>query len=372
MPGSGTSSSNQTQSQQTNPYAGAVAPLNGILGRVGGISSDLTGAETGALNQLSANAGNGPSQFSGGITGAANSLLAGGGANNTNPMINEAYKRYTDMMNPYATGQMSGINSPEMQAMLSQIQNDVGGGINAQFAASGRDGSGMNQQTWARGIAQGEATPLLAQMNQDTQNRLGAITGMFGAGGATAGQLAGNQQQFNANQQAGISAADAATQAQNYGPMQQLAIEAQRRGIPLQTMAQQMGLVLPAGQAFGTTTGNTQTQSNPSLWQNIAMMGQGLGSLLGGGSNAANAYRLSDERVKEHKAEIGQLYDGTPVWSFNYIGDPRPQVGLMAQDVEQRTPEAVAEFGGIKAVDYGKATERARAIGGILGNLGAR
>lgn len=366
--GKGTSDSNQTQVQQTTPYGPAQASLSGILGNVGSINPALTGTETGALNQLSTNAGNGPSQFAPGITGTANNLLAGGGANNTNPMINDAYAQYQKAMNPYASGDMSGINSPQMQAVLAQIQNDVKMNVGGAFAANGRDGSGYDQRSQSEGIASGEAVPLLSQMNTDTQNRLGAITGMFGAGGTTAGMLGTNQQNFNNNQQAGITAADAATTAQNYGPLQQLQIEAQRRGIPLQTMAQQMGIVLPAAQAFGTTTGNTTGTQTMSPVQQFGAVTTGLGNLLGGG---AKAYTASDWNVKENKSQIGKLYDGTPVWSFNYIGDETPRVGLMAQEVEQRRPDAVAEFGGIKAVDYGRATEKARAIGGILGNLGA-
>jgi hypothetical protein len=77
---------------------------------------------------------------------------------------------------------------------------------------------------------------------------------------------------------------------------------------------------------------------------------------------------FSDPKVKENKAKVGQLYDGTPVWSYNYIGDHVPRIGLMANEVR---PDAVYDIGGVKAVHYGKATEDARAIGGILGNLGA-
>lgn len=275
----GSSSQTQQTSQQTTPYAPAAGALSGILGNVGGVSPALTGTETGALNQLSANAGNGASQFSPGITGTANSLLAGGGANSTDPMINAAYQQYQTQMNPYASGQMGGLDSPQMKALLGTIQSDVGNSVNGQFAAAGRDMSGMNQQTLARGISQGEAAPLLAQYNQDQQNQLGAISGLFGAGGAAASQLAGNQQNYNTNQQAGITAADQATQAQNYGPMQQLAIEAQRRDIPLQTMAQQMGIVLPAAQAFGTTSGTSNTQTQMSPVQQFATVAGGLGSL---------------------------------------------------------------------------------------------
>jgi hypothetical protein len=45
-----------------------------------------------------------------------------------------------------------------------------------------------------------------------------------------------------------------------------LAVEAQRRGIPLQAMAQMMGIVQPSAQAFGTTNGTTnQTTTRRSI-----------------------------------------------------------------------------------------------------------
>jgi hypothetical protein len=78
------------------------------------------------------------------------------------------------------------------------------------------------------------------------------------------------------------------------------------------------------------------------------------------GSGAAPFLALSDARVKDNIAPIGILFDGTPVYSFNYIGDRTPRMGLIAQDVERRRPDAVGSVGGVKAVDYGKATQRAR------------
>ena len=59
----------------------------------------------------------------------------------------------------------------------------------------------------------------------------------------------------------GMTALTALT-AQNWGPTQQLALEAQRRGIPLQTLAAQFGMVLPAAQAFSTTSGSSSGSSS--------------------------------------------------------------------------------------------------------------
>lgn len=97
--------------------------------------------------------------------------------------------------------------------------------------------------------------------------------------------------------------------------------------------------------------------------EGVAAAGAGILDAIGG----LIALMFSDPKVKENKAKVGQLYDGTPVWSYNYIGDPTPRIGLMANEVR---PDAVYDIGGVKAVDYNRATQNARAIG-ILGDLGA-
>ena len=68
----------------------------------------------------------------------------------------------------------------------------------------------------------------------------------------------------------------------------------------------------------------------------------------------------SDIRIKKNITRVGTLFDGTPVYRFQYIdGPPAWQIGVMAQDVEQFEPAAVHEIAGVKYVDYRLATERA-------------
>lgn len=90
---------------------------------------------------------------------------------------------------------------------------------------------------------------------------------------------------------------------------------------------------------------------------------KGVGNVAGAG---IDAFMMSDERVKENIDEVGSLHDGTPVYNYNYIGNKTPQIGLMAQDVEKIRPDAVKEFGGIKHVNYEKATARSRAMKALL------
>lgn len=67
----------------------------------------------------------------------------------------------------------------------------------------------------------------------------------------------------------------------------------------------------------------------------------------------------SDRRIKENITQVGILNNGLPVYVFNYKLDPDgiPQIGLMAQDVEQLIPEAVYEIDGVKHVDYARAVK---------------
>jgi hypothetical protein len=67
----------------------------------------------------------------------------------------------------------------------------------------------------------------------------------------------------------------------------------------------------------------------------------------------------SDKRMKENIKPIGKLFDGQIVHSYNYKGDPRTQIGLIAQEVEDHKPHAVGTIHGMKAVDYAKATSSA-------------
>jgi Chaperone of endosialidase len=85
-------------------------------------------------------------------------------------------------------------------------------------------------------------------------------------------------------------------------------------------------------------------------------------TILGGVNAAANVagkFTQSDVRIKDNIEPVGTLYDGLKVYRFNYKGDAHPRIGLMAQEVEQVHPEAVAEIGGIKYVDYDRATRSA-------------
>lgn len=113
------------------------------------------------------------------------------------------------------------------------------------------------------------------------------------------------------------------------------------------------------GTSSGTTTGMGTPASNPTA----SGIGAGLGAL-GTIAQFLPFLPFSDERLKEDIKPVGKLHDGQQVYSYRLKGEPFHQIGLMAQEVEKRNPDAVVtDAAGWKHVDYAKATAPA---GGLM------
>jgi hypothetical protein len=77
-----------------------------------------------------------------------------------------------------------------------------------------------------------------------------------------------------------------------------------------------------------------------------------LGAAAGGVTGAATKWALSDARAKTDIKRIGSTDTGLGIYKYKYKGTDQPQIGLMAQEVEQTNPDAVKEIEGIKHVAY--------------------
>ena len=69
------------------------------------------------------------------------------------------------------------------------------------------------------------------------------------------------------------------------------------------------------------------------------------------GSIASAAILASDIRIKENLERDG-TWNGFSVYKYNYIGDDTPRRGVIAQEVEETRPEAIAIIDGVKHVNY--------------------
>lgn len=98
-------------------------------------------------------------------------------------------------------------------------------------------------------------------------------------------------------------------------------------------------------------------QAQMQRWQAEEQGRQNMfGGLMGmGGKIGAAALPLmfSDERLKENIEKVGKL-DGHSLYRYNYKGNDKEHIGVMAQEVEKKRPDAVHKTaGGVRMVDYG-------------------
>jgi len=93
---------------------------------------------------------------------------------------------------------------------------------------------------------------------------------------------------------------------------------------------------------------NSASAQNANTAQNNQYIGQALGTA------ASIAMSFSDERLKTDKKKVGKTDSGLPIYTYKMKGSPKTQMGVMAQDVEKKTPSAVQMLGGLRKVDYSK------------------
>lgn len=116
--------------------------------------------------------------------------------------------------------------------------------------------------------------------------------------------------------------------------------------------------VIPTTDTAGIISNNFQ-QRNQQYQTDSQNRNALLGGLFGLG---ASAIRFSDKRLKKNIKKIGKTDDGQNLYSYEYKGSDIPQIGLMAQEVEKKHPDAVINTAsGFKAVNYDKA------LGGLAG-----
>jgi hypothetical protein len=239
--------------------------------------------------------------------------------------------------------QAGNLASQLMSQNYSQAQSAANTDLNRNL-----QGQGMNQSANLQG----------AGLNLQGANGLGMLAGLgqqnFLAG-VNGAQNGANQAQVNA--QSALDAQQQAYAAQAGYPLQQLQINQSALGMT------------PYGQSSSTTSPVTPTNplmsglggalTGASLGSSLFSAGaMGLtGGQLGGGLGALAGLAFSDERLKTDIQKIGKDPEsGLDMYSYRYKGDPKTYpkvVGPMAQDIEKKYPDQVANVGGKLAVNLG-------------------
>ncbi len=302
---------------------------------------------TTAQNAATAGLSGNPNQ-----TAAGNTLSSVVGAINPNATA-------SSYMNPYVQATLDPtIQNLDIQAQQQHQQNAANATMQGAYGGTGQGvQDALTNRYLGQNIANASGSAYSNAYNsavQQQQANLGLLTSA-GAQQTGLGSAQNQNQATLATLLAGIGGQQQA--AGQTGITNAINLNAQNQNMPLQqgsTLASILGGLPQPTTTWGNTFGQGQ-QSQP----NNAGFGL-LGSLLGNSSlGLGNIF--SDARLKEDIAKIGETRDGQNIYSFRYKGDPVPRMGLMAQEVEQRHPEAViAHPSGFKMVDYEKATADAR------------
>jgi len=240
-------------------------------------------------------------------------------------------------MSPFLSNAM-GATAAQMQNINRQQQQDILGNAVKSGAFGGDRGAIArsalaNQQNLASGQVLGQmaqtgyqdaARNYMAGLGQ--QGALAAQMGALGTGAQTAG-LQGAQAQ--------IGAGTLGQQTEQAGKTALYNQYLQKQAYPFQVAQFLANIAMGTGALSGSTT--TTTQPMPFF---------------------------SDRRLKEDVKRIGESDEGLPIYKYKYKGDPNEQthIGFMADEVEQKHPEAVGIAAGYKTVDYDKATSEGGAV----------
>ncbi len=286
------SSSQSTQTQSsTQPWAAAMPTVNNLFNSVNGLLPNIgaTGAEQGAINQLTAS-GQAGNPYAGSIGNVATGLLNGGGAQNNDGLINNAYQQYYAQTNPLASNtNYDPMSTPGLGTQLQALQDSITGSVNGQFAAAGRDMSAMNSKALGTGLTNGLAPIITNQYNQNVANQQGAAGNLFNAGNTRASLLNGTQAQSNANRVQGVQTSNDALNAQNWGPQQVLTAQELAKSIPASNLGLLANIGIPLASLGQNSTGTSNTTKNPSLLEDIGSATGSIKNMFGGGVGGGSA-----------------------------------------------------------------------------------
>jgi hypothetical protein len=359
-----TSTTQQTQSSQSQPWAAALPLVNNLISKYGNQSTDVTGQQSTALanlNQATSNLPNFVPQASTAISNLFNT--------NTAPqvgMLQTAYDTQKANLSPIASGSTNPYDTPGFSDAIKTAIADTTNAVKGVYAGSGRDpsGAGSFAQSLGRGITQGISPTIASQFNANVGNLMNANSALMSGANNTATGINALNQQGLTNGVAGLTAAGSIPGLATGGGLAQLGAANAAYSLPyanLSALLQPSTALAGLGTTSSGTSQGTQT-STPSLMSSLSQ-----GTQLGGSwlSGLGSLMALSDRRAKTDVRKVGALHDGQNVYSFRYKGSPKTEIGLMAQEVERRDPDAVREIGGMKHVDYGRALAPAARVGAL-------
>jgi hypothetical protein len=331
-----------------------VAPLsNQTQAGLGGINQYASAAQPGYQAAMAGTAAAAtpvsPTAYSGTAMGQFMNPYTQSVVNATQAEFNNQNQQQAQQLNSSAigAGAFGGDRAGIAQAALA----------NQQQLAQAPTIAGLNQANYSQALGEFNTQQQTGLQAQEYNNQqLGAMANQFGT-------LAGQAQGY------GLQGAQANLQAGMIPQQEQQAIDTAlqnqyqtAQAYPFQTTGW-LGNIIEGTGSLSGGTGSTTSPGPSTASQALGGATAGLG-ILGSLFNPTSGLLsgLSDVRAKEDIEPIGKTFDGQTIYRFRFRGDPRTQIGLIAQEAEKTHPHAVGEMqglGGLKGIDLHAATEHA-------------
>lgn len=283
-------------------------------------------------------------------------------------------------MGPYMNQYVDQALAPQLAQMRNQFA-DQNRQLNSTATSSGAFGDArtgiesanlaLNQNLSRQGLI-GNAynaafNTAIGAGAQDVSNRINAqtATGQFNEQ-ALNRQLTGGQA-FTGLDQATLARLQSQIgTVQQQGGLQQALKQAQLN-VPYSDYQQAQQYPFLTTQLVNSTIGAGATAMPAQKTETTSAPNNAGWALAGSIAPMAAEFALSDIREKEDIHHVGSLLDDTPIFTYKYRGSDTSQIGVIAQDVERRRPDAVVEIGGRKFVNIPRATEMSRMLAETLG-----
>ena len=251
--------------------------------------------------------------------------------------------------------------TPEQQAIFDETQQaelNLAGIANEQSARVGEilnnpfEYNNQDAENWAYDLASQRIMPQQEESRRAVENQLanrGIVPGTAAYEREMQRMTMANTDQMNQLALSGRQMGFNEALAQRNQPLNEIIglMSGTQIQNPNATFAQ-----TPQSQVGGVDYSGLVNQKYQSEMAGYNSQMGALGGLFGG---LTGMFSFSDERLKTDIKRVGKTDGGLPVYTYRYKGDGTMHMGVMAQDVENVIPEAVAQHeSGYKMVNYGK------------------
>lgn len=256
-------------------------------------------------------------------------------------------------LNNYDTSQADAANK-NMAAAANQLSSNLNSRPNYIYSVDGSDAAAQRAETAAYQSAIGKITPQYDAMRRQLETRLQNQGIGVGSEAYNSAMNSLDSAQSNAYTQAAYDSIAAGQNAFTNSLNNQIAAGNFQNSARMLPITEIQNLLQNSKSGYDVAMDKFNIANNRDVRVDTNKTNNAASQNATGWNTMLNlASIFSDEDLKENITEVGKLYNGLPVYLYNYKGDHVPHIGLLAQQVAFINPDAVfVDENGYMKVNY--------------------